>query len=106
MLQPQILPPIRPRHRLVHLFVQCAQLDDVGRSLVGIVESIVGCGESFLAGEHNRLAMGIVAFADGFEAGCVGWERERLETVSWGITLSRFMCRSISNNPYQVYKRL
>jgi hypothetical protein len=38
------------RDRLIHLFVQFAQLEDIGRVLVLIVEAVVGFGEPFLIG--------------------------------------------------------
>src|SRR5205807_8102516 len=49
----QVAPAVGVEHGAVHRSVQFAELEDVGRTLVGIVEAVVGLGQTLVVADHQ-----------------------------------------------------
>ena len=62
----EVLPVVGSGDGLIHFDVELSKFGYILGSFVGIVESVVGFGESFLASLHDGLAMGVVSFANFF----------------------------------------
>ena len=73
-MEVEVLPTVGCCDGVVHFGVELAESGDVGGGFSGVVEAVVGFGESFLAGLHDGLAMVVVGFADRVEDGELGAE--------------------------------
>lgn len=60
----EIGPAVDNGDGVVHLDVEVAEAGDVGGGFLGVVETVVGGCEAFLAGLHDGLAVGVVGLAD------------------------------------------
>ena len=56
----EVVPAVGGGDGLVHLDVEVTELLDVGGGFVGVVEAVVGLGQSLLAGEHDLAAVLVV----------------------------------------------
>ena len=72
-----ITPAVGGQHRLIHLAVEAAQLQQAAAGFGGIVEAVVGAGEAFVVAHHQLGAELVVALAHGFEALAGGRGRDR-----------------------------
>lgn len=61
-----VVPTVDGEDSTIALFMQLAQLQDVGVEFVGVVEAVVGLGQAFVVANHQRGAEFVVSFADRF----------------------------------------
>ena len=84
-----ICPTVGIEDSPIALGMELAQFEDVGVKLVGVVEAVVGGGESLVVAHHQVGAELVVGFACGFEGGVgfpVGWEGEGFKAGCWCVT--------------------
>jgi len=79
------MPAIRGGDRMIHFDVQVPQLVNIRGAVVGVVKAVVGGGQAFPPRLHDGLAMRVVAFADGVEAGEIQREGEGFKAVGGGV---------------------
>ena len=79
------MPAIRGGDRVIHFDMQLPQLLNVRGAVVGVVKAVVGGGQAFPPRLHDRLAVRVVAFADGVEAGEIQRERESFKAVYYSL---------------------
>ena len=97
------MPAIRGGDRVIHFDVQLPQLLNVRGAVVRVVKAVVGGGQAFPPRLHDALAVRVVAFADGVEAGEIQREGEIFKTVSWGVVIScTTKCRTIVTCPNEM----
>ena len=82
------MPAIRGGDRVIHFDVQVPQLLNIRGAVVGVVKAVVGGGQTFPPRVHDRLAVRVVTFADGVEAGEIQREGEGLKTVINSVSKS------------------
>ena len=71
-----VLPTVGIEDGAIALRMKLAQFENVGICLVGVVEAVVGGGESLVVAHHQIGAELVVGFACGFEGG-IGFPVER-----------------------------
>lgn len=84
-----VVPAVGFEDGAIHLLVQVAEFEDVGVAFFGVVETVVGVGETLVITHHEVSAVFVVGFADCFKGG-VGFpvfgEGKGLKATSAGVT--------------------
>ena len=81
-------PPVGVEHGAVHRGVQAAEFSNVGRPLLGVVDTVVGLRQALVVPDHQGGAEFVVGSAGFFQGGGVfpvGGKGECLEAVGRGV---------------------
>src|ERR1019366_5579834 len=84
----EVMPAVGVEDGTVHRVVQFTEFEDVGRVLVGTVESVVGLGESFVVADHDIGSEFVVGFAGDFSGGGVFIVLSGGRQARWKATLN------------------
>ena len=79
------MPAIGGGDGAIHFDMQLPQLLNVRGAVVRVVKAVVGGGQAFPPRLHDALAVLVIAFADGVEAGETSREGEGFKAVGGGV---------------------
>jgi hypothetical protein len=94
----QVGPAVGVEDGTVHRGVQLAELEDVGRALVGVVKAVVGLRQTLVVADHQGSAEVVVGPAPFFQLGIVleaCREGKGLKAPLWHVGETFFMGGSI-----------
>ena len=97
-----VVPSVGGEDGLVHFAVEFSEFENGWVGFLGVVETVVGGGESLVVIDEQLSAVGVVSFASGFESG-VGFpvvrEREGFKAIGGRIAEIIFHGRAEESCP-------